>query len=343
MNTLRKVFVTLLSLLCLSSYASAADVFVDFKDAAVATAGFSGLNQGFYFINPYGGRGDSGAITTNWYTRQNYKGKSFDFSKVNTSITVSTFFNVSANEPLSPQYGRTYGEVYLVPASSELGGNINKAFVTFGTNNSSAGILSDNIFGGSLSAVGGSFPGFSHNYPAGTFKPGFWYELKVTFTNLGATIRYEILINEYDAGGLTFIQNVVHTTETTADAFGLTKDTEVFAGFAFQASGAKAADDFSISATGQNACEGMYTQSELDQAVATAVSQTEASENLIIEAQRLKIAALEGSITALQADIEARNALLATKDAIIKQLQDELDDLLRSHPHKKHSKHKSNK
>jgi len=239
--------------------------------------------------------------------------------------------------------GRTYGEVYLVPSASELGGNINKAFVSFKSNSSSAGILTDNIFGGSLAAAGGSFPGFSQNYLPGTFKPGFWYELKVIFTNLGSMIRYEILINEYDAAGLNFIQNVVHTTETTTDAFGLTKDTEVFAGFAFQVSGAKAADDFAISATGQNACEGMYTQAALDQFVATAVSQAEASKNIIIEEQKQKIASLEASITILQANIVAKDALLAAKEAIIKQLKDELDSLQRSHRYKKLKKHKSNK
>jgi len=343
MKKLLTVFVALLLLQCISSYAFAEDVLVDFKDAAVAKAGFDGLNQGFYFINPYGGRGDSGAISTNWFTRQNYKAKSFDFSKVNTSITVSTFFNVSADQPLSPQTSRTYGEVYLVPSASELGGNINKAFVSFKSNSSSAGILTDNLFGGSVAASGGAFPGFSRDYLPSTFKPGFWYELKVTFTNLGSMIRYETIINEYDADGLNFIQNVVHTTETSTDAFGLTKDTEVFAGFAFQVSGAKAADDFSISATGQNACEGMYTQAELDQSVATAVSQAEASKNIIIEEQKQKIAALEASITTLRANVEAKDVLLATKDAIIKQLKEELDDLQRSHHHKKRNKHNSNK
>jgi hypothetical protein len=337
-----KMFIALLSLHCISSYAFADEVFVDFEDSAIAKANFVGLNQGFYFIDPYGGRGDSGAISTNWYTRQNYIGKSFDFSKVNTSITVSTFFKLSISDPVSYQYGRTYGEVYLVPSSSEFRG-VNQAFVSFGSSYPSGGHLSDNIFGGSLAAPGGSFPGFSHDYLPGTFKPGFWYELKVTFTNLGAMIRYEIMINEYDAGGLNFIQNVVHSTETTVDSFGLTNDTEVFAGFEFELSGAKVADDFSISATGQKACEGMYTQSELDQSVANAVSQAEASKDLIIEEKKQKIVALEESISILQAEVGARDALLAAKEAIINQLKDELDDLQRSHPHNKGNKHKSNK
>jgi hypothetical protein len=220
---------------------------VNFEDSAIANAYFEGLNQGFYFINPSGGRGNSGAMSTNWYTSQNYKGKSFDFSKVNTSITVSSFFNLSFNDPLSYQMGRTYGEVYLVPSSSELGNNINKAFVKFGSIYPSGGHLKDNIFGGSLAAPGGTFPGFSQDYLPGTFKSGFWYELKVTFTNLGAMIRYDIMINEYDAGGLNFIKNIVHSTETTVDSVGLTNDTTVFAGFAFEVSGTKAADDFSIS------------------------------------------------------------------------------------------------
>lgn len=222
---------------------------VNFEYSAIANANFEGLNQGFYFINPYGGRGNSGAISTNWYTRQNYKGRSFDFSKVNTSITVSSFFNLSINDSLSYQTSRTYGEVYLVPSSSELGGNINKAFVSFGSSYPSGENLKDYIFGGSLAAPGGAYPGFSQDYLPGTFKPGFWYELKVTFTNLGAMIRYEIMINEYDAGGLNFIQNVVHSTETTVDSFGLTNNTAVFAGFAFELPGAKAVDDFSISTT----------------------------------------------------------------------------------------------
>lgn len=343
MKKLITVFVALLSLQCIPSYAFAEDVLVDFKDAAVAKAGFEGLNQGFYFINPNGGRGDSGSISTNWYTRQNYKGKAFDFSKINASITVSTFFNVSADQPLTPQTSRTYGEVYLVPSASDLGGSINKAFVSFKSNSSSAGVVTDNIFGGSLAASGGTFPGFSHDYLPGTFKSGLWYELKVTFTNLGTMIRYDVTINEYDAGGLNFIQNVVHATETTADSFGLTKDTEVFAGFAFQVSGAKAADDFSIVATGQNACEGMYTQAELDLSVANAVSQAEASKNLIIEVQKQKIVALEESISILQAKVEAKDALLAANEAIISQLKAEIADLLRGHHHKKHKKHKSNK
>jgi hypothetical protein len=41
----------------------------------------------------------------------------------------------------------------------------------------------------------------------------------------------------------------VQTTETTIDSFGLTNDTEVFAGFSFQFWGAEFSDDFFISAT----------------------------------------------------------------------------------------------
>ncbi len=332
MKKLLTMFMVLLSLQLIASYAYAEDILVDFKDAAVAKAGFEGFNQGFYFINQFGGRGDSGSMSTNWYTRQNFKAKSFNFTKINTSITVSTFFNVLADQPLAPQTSRTYGEVYLVPSTSELEGNINKAFVSFNSNSSSTGGQVDNIFGGSLAAPGGAFPGFGHEYASGTFKSGFWYELKVTFTNLGGgMIRYETLINEYDAAGLNFIQNVVHTTETTTDSFGLTTDTEVFAGFAFEVSGAKAADDFAISATGQYACEGMYSQAELDQSVATAVSQADASKNIIIGEQKQKIVSLEASISKLQADVVSKDALLATKDAIIKQLKDELEKHKRSH------------
>lgn len=249
MKTFITVFVALLSLHCISIHAFADEVFVDFEDAALAEANFVGLNPGFFFIYPYGGRGNSGSISTTWLTRQNYIGKSFDFSKVNTSITVSTFFHLLVNDPPSYPIGQAYGEVYLVPSSSELEGNINKAFVNFSTYYASGEDLSDNIFGGSLAAPGGSFPGFSQDYPPGTFKPGYWYELKVTFTNLEAMIRYEITINEYDDEGLNFVQNVVQTTETTVDSFGLTNDTEVFAGFSFDFLGVEFVDDFSISTT----------------------------------------------------------------------------------------------
>ena len=247
MKTFIKVFVALLSLHCMSIYAFADEVFVDFEDAALVKANLVGLNPGFFFIYPYGGRGNSGSISTNWVARQNYIGKSFDFSKVNTSITVSTFFHLSANDPPSYQMGQIYGEVYLVPSSFELEGNINKAFVNFNISHASGEDLSDKIFGGSLAAPGGSFPGFDRNYPPGTFKPGLWYELKVTFTNIEAMIRYEIVINEYDDKGLNFVQNVVQTTETTVDSFGLTHDREVFAGFSFDFLGVEFADDFSIS------------------------------------------------------------------------------------------------
>jgi len=111
----------------------------------------------------------------------------------------------------------------------------------------------------------------------------------------------------------------------------LTNDTEVFAGFAFQVTGAKAADDFTISATGQYACEGMYSQAELDQLITNAVSQTEASKNAIIEEQNEEIAFLKSSILILEADIVTKDALLAANDAIIKQLKDELEKHKRSH------------
>jgi hypothetical protein len=138
--------------------------------------------------------------------------------------------------------------VSLVPSSSELSG-YDKAFVLFGTDFRSTEDWSNHIFGGSLPAPGGSFPGFWGDYPSDTFKTGYWYELTVTFTNLGSMIRYEIMIDEYDDEGLNFIQNVVQTTETTVDSFGLTNDTEVFAGFYFGYWTVDFVDDFSISTT----------------------------------------------------------------------------------------------
>ncbi len=318
MKTIVMMLIALLSLQFTASPALAENILVDFEDAALAQANFAGLNQGFYVVTPYDGRRNSGSISTNWYTRQNYKGKAFDFSKVNTAITVSSFFHLSVNNPPGYQTGRTYGEVYLVPSASDLGGNISKAFVRFGIRYPSGGVLSDNIFGGSLGASG-SFPGFNRDYPVGTFKPGAWYELKVTFTNLGTTIRYDIMIDEYDAEGRNFVKNVVNASETTADSFGLTKDTEIYPGFAFEAAGAKVADDFAISIPDQKTCEGMFTQAELDQAVANAVSQTAAAKNLVIEEQSRKIAALEATISGLQADLASRTALLARQEATIRE------------------------
>lgn len=220
-----------------------AQVFIDFE-ASTAKANFEETSQGNSSVTTYGGRGNSGGISTDWYTRLNYKGRSFDFSQINRSITVSSFYKIANYAPIGYQMGLTFGEVYLVPASSELD-YVNKAFVNFGSINQ-AGSLKDQIFGGSLAAPG-SFPGFSHDYPPGMFKPGFWYELKVTFTNLGQNIGYHIIVNEYDAGGFNFIQNIVDLNMTTIDSFGLTNDTTVFAGFAF--SNVKVVDDFSISVT----------------------------------------------------------------------------------------------
>lgn len=337
MKRLLTMSVVLLLLQLGSINAFSADIVANFNNAAVASVSFNGIHEGFFFINSDGGRDNSGSVSTNWFTRQNFKAKSFDFSKISTSITVSAFFKVLADQPLAPQMGRSYGEVYLVPSVSELEGGINKVFVEFRTNSSETGALTDNIFGGSLAAPGGAFPGFSRDYPQGTFKSGLWYELRVTYTNLGSKIRYDILINEYDANGLAFIQNVVNTSETTADSFGLAKDSEVFAGFAFEVSSAKAVDDFSVSATGQNVSEAIYTQAEFDQLIAAAVSNVEASKNIIIEEQKQRIVALESTITGLQAELVAKAATLSAKESIIIALQGELAELRRHH-YRKHSK-----
>lgn len=343
MNVVMKVVVLLLLLNGLATYAVAGDVLVDFEDAALAETNFTGLNQGFFFVDPYGGRGDSGAMTTSWYTRQNYVAQAFDFSQPNAAITVATFFKLALSDPPAYQMGRSYGEVYLVPSASELGGNINKAFVRFGINYPSGGSLTDNIFGGSLAAPGGSFPGFSQDFPPGTFVPGAWYELKATFTNLGGLIGYEITIDEYDADGLLLVKNVVHLNETTADAFGLTSDSEVFAGFAFEASGAEAVDDFSISLPGQTSCEGMVSQEQVDQAVADAVAQAEAAKDLVIQDRDRQIANLQGALAALQVEVKARDSLLAEKEALITRLSQELQELQSRPPYSKRKPHHSGK
>lgn len=243
MKTIVTTLVTVLLLQCIADYSFATDILVDFEDANVVQADFEGLKPGV--IKPNEGRAGSSAIGHGRYV---YKSNGFDFSKPNTSITVSTFFHLANDfDPPKRQMNFEYGEVSLVKSPFEKDWDKKHAFVSFGIRHDSNDQLNDYIFGGSQ-AAGGSFPGFERKYPAGTFKPGAWYQMKVIFSNLGTKIRYEIVIKEMDAEGVNPVETVVESTETNVDAAGLTKDQAVYAGFYFN-SPTKVADDFSISQT----------------------------------------------------------------------------------------------
>ncbi|NOY40915.1 MAG: PEP-CTERM sorting domain-containing protein [Planctomycetes bacterium] len=188
-----------------------------------------------------GGVGNSGSLDVSSIHATTYSAESFGMTSVGQEIVVSTFFQVTDPDP-APGFSTNFGEVYLTTDPTGYPQASNTAFVSIRRDSSS-----DSFFGGALPIGGGSFSGFSVDFPKGTLLGGNWYELRVTYYNASfQTIGWEVDVNDYGADGLAFAGTVMSTSQTTSDGLGFTTDSTLYGGFATNWGGATAVDNFAV-------------------------------------------------------------------------------------------------
>lgn len=191
--------------------------------------------------NSTGGVGNSGSLDVSTIHVATYSAESFGMTSVGQEIVVSTFFQVTNPDP-DPGFSTSFGEVYLTTDPTGYPQASNTAFVSLRRDSSA-----DSFFGGALPMGGGSFSGFSVDFPKGTLLGGNWYELRVNYYNAGfQTIGWEIDVNDYGADGLAFAGTVMSTSQTTSDGLGFTTDSTLYGGFATNWGGATAVDNFAV-------------------------------------------------------------------------------------------------
>lgn len=153
--------------------------------------------------------------------------ESFDFSTFGAEISVSSFFRTGLLEPIPLGNFETYGEVYLTDAADGFPSENDTAFVEIRRDNGA-----DGFSAGPLQAGGGSFPGFSVDYPVGTLLSNRWYQIDVTYTNEGnGLLGWDINVNDYGADGTQFGGTIMSDTRTTTERIGFTNEPDLYAGF----------------------------------------------------------------------------------------------------------------
>jgi hypothetical protein len=189
-----------------------------------------------------GGIDDSGALGISATHDSIYSASSVAFEDVGSQIVLSAFFRTTDPGVVNQGNYFSYAEVYLTRSPTGYRFTDNTAFVH-------VDVLSDHerIWGGPLPTGGGSFAGFTEEFPRGTITPGHWYELRVKYERLsGDRIGWQIDFNDYGIDGLNYLKTDISSTQQTPDGLGITTDPTLYAGFRADAGVTLAIDNFSL-------------------------------------------------------------------------------------------------
>ena len=173
------------------------------------------------------GVGGGGGLTTPGFHEATYASESFTLNQPDDVITVSTFFKTGQIGTVGSGFRESYGEVYLTPNSDGYPFDDDTAFVEIGRTSQN-----DLISGGPLQAGGGSFPGFTVNFPVGTLQSSRWYKLGVEYKLLASNqLGWDIHVEDYGDSGLSSLGDVMSSNRVTPDTLGLRFDPTLYAGF----------------------------------------------------------------------------------------------------------------
>lgn len=173
------------------------------------------------------GIGGSGGLTSPGSQEATYAAQSFELMQPNDTINVSTFFKTGDIGTVGSGFLETYGEVYLTPNPNGYPFDDHAAFVEIRRNSSN-----DSISGGPLPKGGGSFPGFTVNFPVGTIQSDRWYKLGVEYKHLASgQLGWNINVEDFGDTGTAALGSVMSATQTTVDSLGLRFDPTLYAGF----------------------------------------------------------------------------------------------------------------
>lgn len=205
--------------------ATASAVLVDFS----SPADLSQFNQNVTTFNWSGtaGIGGSGGLTANGSLEATYSTQSFELMQANDTINVSSFFKTGTIGTVGSGFLETYGEVYLTPNPNGYPFDDAAAFVELRRNSSN-----DSISGGPLPKGGGSYPGFTVNFPVGTLQSDRWYKLGVEYKHLSSgQLGWNINVEDFGDTGAASLGSVMTAVQTTVDSLGDRFDPTLYAGF----------------------------------------------------------------------------------------------------------------
>lgn len=211
--------------LCLSWTASASALLVEFS----SPSDLSQFNQNVTTFTWSGtaGIGGGGGLTANGGREATYAAQSFEMMQANDTITLSTFFKTGNIAPVGAGFRETYGEVYLTPNPNGYPFDDAVAFVEINRDSSN-----DSISAGPLPQGGGSYPGFSVDYPVGTLQANRWYKLGVEYKHLSSgQLGWNINVEDFGDSGAASLGAVMTASQATSDTLGFRFDPTLYAGF----------------------------------------------------------------------------------------------------------------
>jgi hypothetical protein len=208
----------------------AAEAFeVDFNSSSVLSQ-LSRRNQAQFFPMSWGpgtGISGSGAMTPSGAHQTVHAAQSTAFAGVGSKLELSAFFKTKDPGVIGPSNSASYAELYLTRSPAGYRFTDHSAFVQ-------VDVLAggERIFGGPIQTGGGSFPGFSVNYPLGTVTQGNWYKLSIVYEYVALNqIGWNIRFDDYGSDGLAYQRTAIASSQVTPDFLGITTDPTLYAGF----------------------------------------------------------------------------------------------------------------
>ncbi|TWT89756.1 hypothetical protein Mal64_01350 [Pseudobythopirellula maris] len=212
-------------ILAIFSASSATAVVVEF-DTPSDLSQFNIAGGPTPFWSGSSGISGGGAFTPTSSHDLTYAAESFALAEASDTIYVSSFFKTGQLEPIASGTFSPLGEVYLTKSPTGRPFGDDSAFAEIRRY-----VDSDSISAGPLQQGGGSYPGFSLDYPVGTLKSERWYKLGVEYgLTSGNQLSWDIQLEDFGADGDASVGVVMEGNRVTSDTIGLRFDSSLYAG-----------------------------------------------------------------------------------------------------------------